>query len=120
MGQPVVHWEIAGRDTANLQAFYRQLFGWKITAADAMDYGFVETGGEGGIDGGIFRAPDGTTPHVTFYVEVNDLGEYLAKANRLGAQTSMPPTPMPGIGAAAMFTDPEGNTIGLFTGQTVS
>ena len=120
MGQPVVHWEIAGRDTDNLQAFYRQLFDWKITVVEAMDYGVVETGGEGGIDGGIFSSPDGSPPHVTFYVEVDNLGDYLAKANKLGARTSMPPTPIPGIGEAAMFTDPEGNTIGLFTGQNHS
>ena len=43
MGQPVVHWEIAGRDTDNLQAFYRQLFDWKITVIEAMAYGAVET-----------------------------------------------------------------------------
>ncbi len=116
MGQPVVHWEIAGRDAANLQAFYRQLFDWKVTVDEAMDYGVVETGGEGGIDGGIFQSPGGSPPHATFYIEVDDLTECLTRAEGLGGRTLKPPTPIPGIGASAMFSDPEGNMIGLFSG----
>ena len=30
MGNPVVHFEIAGPDGLVLQQFYRDLFGWKI------------------------------------------------------------------------------------------
>jgi predicted enzyme related to lactoylglutathione lyase len=30
MGQPVVHFEIVGKDVDKLQSYYSELFGWKI------------------------------------------------------------------------------------------
>ena len=47
MGQPVVHFEIAGKDAAKLQSFYSELFDWKVNVNETMGYGVVETGGEG-------------------------------------------------------------------------
>ena len=120
MGQPVVHWEIASRDAGALQTFYRELFDWKVTVDETLGYGIVETGGEGGIDGGIFSVPDGSPTHLTFYVEVDDLHKSLRRAETLGAKILVPPTPIAGVGATALFADPEGNTVGLFTGETAS
>ena len=120
MGQPVVHWEIASRDAGALRAFYQELFDWKITLDDTLNYGIVETGGEGGIDGGIFSVPDSSPTHLTVYVQVDDLHGSLRRAETLGAKILAPPTPIPGVGATALFADPEGNTVGLFAGQTVS
>jgi len=51
---------------------------------------------------------------VTFYVQVDDLAAYLAKAERLGGKTLLPPMPVPGVGSIALFTDPESHIIGLF------
>ena len=53
MGQPVIHWEIAGADAEKLWGFYSEMFDWKIDANHPMKYGMAETGGEGGINGGI-------------------------------------------------------------------
>ena len=55
MAHPVVHFEIAGKDGTKLQEFYRKLFDWKVEVDPAMNYGMVDTGGEG-INGGIFQA----------------------------------------------------------------
>ena len=53
MGNPVVHFEIAGKDGKKLQDFYGKAFDWKIKADESMGgYGMVEVG-EGGIGGGI-------------------------------------------------------------------
>ena len=120
MGQPVVHWEIASRDAAAMRAFYQELFGWKVTVDETLNYGIVETGGEGGIDGGIFPVPESSPTHLTFYVQVDDLDVSLHQAETLGAKILVPPTPVPGVGATALFADPEGNTIGLFKAQTAS
>jgi len=30
VGQPVVHFEIVGKDAAGLQKYYSELFGWQI------------------------------------------------------------------------------------------
>ncbi|MDP6451814.1 MAG: VOC family protein [SAR202 cluster bacterium] len=120
MGQPVVHWEIAGKDAAKLQGFYSDVFDWKVAVDDALNYGIVETGGQGGIDGGIFAPPSGTEPYTMFYIHVDDIQQYLNKIEGLGGKTVMPPMEIPGVGSAAVFSDPDGNSVGLFTGQTVS
>ena len=114
MGQPVVHWEIGGRDGTKLHSFYSTLFDWKIQVEPQFHYGMVETGGQGGINGGISTLPAEVPPYVTFYVQVDDLDAYLAKAEGLGGKTALPPMPVPGIGSIAMFTDPEGHVVGLF------
>jgi hypothetical protein len=73
MGQPVVHWEIAAKDAKKTQEFYAKLFDWTINVQQPMNYGLVKTGGEGGIDGGIYGTENGRPPSVTFYVGVDDL-----------------------------------------------
>ena len=37
MGQPVVHFEVVGKDGAALQSFYSELFGWEIDANNPMN-----------------------------------------------------------------------------------
>ena len=115
MPHPVVHFEIAGKDGAKLQDFYRKLFDWKIEVDPQINYGMADTGGEG-INGGVFQAPPESPPYITFYVQVDDLQAYLDKAQSLGGTTMVPPTPIPNVGAFAMFHDPEGNLVGLFNG----
>jgi len=115
MAHPVVHFEIAGKDGTKLQEFYRKLFDWKIEVDPAMNYGMVDTGGEG-INGGVFQAPAEAPAYLTFYIQVDDLQAYLDKAVSLGGSVIVPPTPIPNIGAFAMFNDPEGNLLGLFKG----
>lgn len=66
MGNPVVHFEVTGKDAGKLQQFYSELFGWEIKADNPMNYGIVDTGGEG-INGGI-AAAQGSDGHLTFYV----------------------------------------------------
>lgn len=114
MGHPVVHWEIAGTEAKKLREFYSALFDWKVEWNDMANYGAVETGGEGGIDGGIMQTPEGVPAYLTFYVQVDDLQEYLDKAKDLGGEAVVPPTPIPGVGSFAMFQDPEGNMVGIF------
>ena len=58
MGQPIVHFEIVGKDGEKLKAYYAALFGWDIDSDNSMDYGMVaregNTNSEGvGIGGGI-------------------------------------------------------------------
>ncbi len=111
MGQPVVHFEIVGKDGSALQTFYTSLFDWKIDANNPMNYGMVEAA-QGGIAGGVGPSEDGSKS-VTFYVQVADLKAALDKAEKLGGKTVMPPMDVPGGPSIAQFTDPEGNRIGL-------
>ena len=114
MPNPVVHFEVGGKDAAALQSFYASLFDWKIDANNPMQYGMVEAV-EGGIAGGVGPTPEGGG-HVTWYVQVDDLGAALEKAEKLGGKTAMPPMDVPGGPSIAQFTDPSGNLIGLVKG----
>jgi predicted enzyme related to lactoylglutathione lyase len=119
MGQPVVHFEIVGKDADQLKRYYSELFGWEINSDNPMNYGTIDResnlGPDGiGIGGGIGPAPEGYDGHVTFYVGVPDVGASLADAERLGGTRMMGPDKvMEGI-EIGLFTDPEGHVIGLF------
>ncbi len=114
MGQPVVHFEISGRDYKKSIEFYKHLFDWKVEEWAAFPYGMVQPEGERSIGGGIGPVQDGQQPSVTFYIMVDDLQAYLNKAEQLGGRTIVPPSPIPGVGSMAMFSDPDGNILGLF------
>ncbi|MFL5840111.1 MAG: VOC family protein [Thermoleophilaceae bacterium] len=118
MGQPVVHFEVIGKDGAKLQQYYADLFGWEIDAENPMNYGIIQREGnvnsEGvGIGGGVAGGPEGYDGHVTFYVEVPDVEASLAQAEELGgARIFGPDEVMEGL-VLGQFTDPEGHVIGV-------
>jgi uncharacterized protein len=113
MNHPVVWFEVLGNDAAALRRFYGELFGWKIDADNPLEYGTVDTGGKGGIPGGVGKPIPGTRSWVTFYVATDDLAGSLARAERLGGRRVMGPHTLPSGGAIAVFEDPEGHVIGL-------
>jgi uncharacterized protein len=118
MGQPVVHFEIVGTDSAKLHDYYSQLFGWEIDADNAMGYGLVTREGNvkddgTGIGGGIARGPEGYGGHVTFYVEVPDAEATMAQAESLGGTRMMGPEEVMNGLVIGLFIDPEGHTIGV-------
>ncbi len=115
MPNPVVHWEIQTSEPAKVQEFYAGLFGWHVDADNPMNYGMVDTHTEEGINGGIGPTP-GSPNRVTVYVQVDDLQAYLDKAESLGGKTVVPPTEIPGVVTLAMFSDPEGNVVGMVKG----
>lgn len=120
MAKPAVGWfEVTGKDGPALQRFYGDLFGWDIQdAGDGSGYGLVSAADKG-IGGGIGASQDGGAGGATFYVEVDDPAAYLAKAEKLGGRTVVPPTEIPQFGLTfAFFADPEGHVVGLSNGAT--
>ena len=118
MGQPVVHFEVIGKDGEKLQRYYAELFGWEIDASNPMGYGSVARQGnldpDGvGIGGGIGTGPEGYEGHVTFYVGVPDVAAALAKAESLGGTRMMGPETMMDTVTLGLFSDPEGHIIGV-------
>jgi predicted enzyme related to lactoylglutathione lyase len=112
MGNPVVHFEVIGRDAQALQNFYKHAFDWQIEPA-IPNYAIARPGGEGSISGGIGSAMEGGAGHVTFYVAVPDLEAALSKIKSLGGSTVMEPSDVPEGPSIAMFADPEGHVVGL-------
>jgi predicted enzyme related to lactoylglutathione lyase len=116
MGNPVLHFEIAGKDGDALRDFYAELFGWKATTHAPSGYHMVDTESERGVAGGITTSPMGQ-PYVTFYVEVDDLQVAIDRAVALGGEAFVPPTDIPEGPSVAVFKDPEGNAVGLVHGM---
>jgi uncharacterized protein len=120
MGQPVVHFEVIGKEGEKLRTYYSELFGWEFgDPIGPTNYAVVQrdgnTNADGvGIGGGVGTAPEGYGGHVTFYVEVPDIEAAITKAESLGGTRMMGPDKVPDADIEiALFTDPEGHVIGL-------
>ena len=110
MGCPVVHFEIGCRNLQKTQDFYSQMFDWKMQPMGPAAMIATEAGGIAGHMSALGHEPH----HYTiFYVEVEDVGAYLKKAEGLGGKTLVPPVKIP-TGTFAWMQDPEGNTVGLW------
>lgn len=118
MGRPVIHFEVVATDYERSRAYFAELFGWEPRADNPMGYGVIDrednlTADGVGIGGGIGPAPAGYAGHVTFYVEVPDVAETLAAAERMGGSRVMGPEEvMEGL-VIGLATDPDGHVIGV-------
>lgn len=112
MSNPVVWFEILGKDGEGLKKFYGEIFEWKIDSNNPMNYGVANTGSEKGIQGGIGSA-DGGMEWASFYVEVKDIDSHLKLVEKNGGKTIVPRTVIPDMVTFAIFSDPEGNSVGL-------
>jgi predicted enzyme related to lactoylglutathione lyase len=119
MGQPVVHFEVVGKDIDKLKSFYSELAGWtydqppEATQEGVPPYALVQRNSESEIGGGIGVGPEGYEGHVTFYIEVPDVGASLDQVENLGGTRVMgPDSPVEGL-TIGLFTDPEGHLVGL-------
>jgi predicted enzyme related to lactoylglutathione lyase len=116
MGNPVVHFEIGGRDTGKSKDFYAALFNWKIEEmGPAM---MISTASDTGIGGHISAL--GHEPHnyVTVYVQVENIPATLKKAEELGGSTMVPETEIPDMGHFAWLKDVDGNIVGLWKSKS--
>jgi predicted enzyme related to lactoylglutathione lyase len=122
VGQPVVHFEVVGKDGDKLQNYYSELFGWEINADNPMNYGMIDREGNlgdtgVGIGGGVGQGPPGYGGHVTFYVAVPDVEQALQKAESLGGERVMGPENIMDMVTLGQFKDPEGNMVGVVQEQ---
>ncbi len=115
MGTPVVHFELWSKNPAKASTFYEKVFDWKIQHIPEMDYRLVESGGEGGIGGGIMQPKDGPWPgNMTFYINVDDLAAYRKKITKAGGKIIVEEQEVPGMGSFSLFSDPDGRVMGIW------
>ncbi|HEY1986086.1 MAG TPA: VOC family protein [Terracidiphilus sp.] len=116
MPNPIVHFEVLGKDKAVLEDFYRALFDWQLNPV--MDnYSMVATGG--GVNGGIGTSMDGGSGHAIFYVEVASIDETLSVVEGRGGHKIMGPEQVPNGPMIGLFTDPDGHIVGLVQAGTM-
>jgi predicted enzyme related to lactoylglutathione lyase len=123
MAQPVVHFEIIGKDPERLRTYFGELFGWEFDTPSPVahevsqpeSYGFLElvpTEDGTGIRGGIGGGP-GFSAHAVVYVGVPNVEAALQRAEELGGTRVMGPATSPSGLVVGHFTDPEGTLIGV-------
>ena len=95
------------------KAFYHQVFGWKYRVGTG-NFAYVDFGGAPRLLGGIGQASTepGFAPGRNFYLLVDHVQEALDRAVAAGATVLLKRSTFD-IYTVAMFTDPEGNPIGL-------
>jgi predicted enzyme related to lactoylglutathione lyase len=123
VSQPVVHFEVIGKDPTRLRKYFGDLFGWEFDTpspvaeevSDPESYGFLDlitaddgTGIRGGVGGG-----QGYDSHALFYVGVPEVEAALRRAEELGGTRVMGPATSPSGLVVGHFTDPEGTLIGV-------
>jgi predicted enzyme related to lactoylglutathione lyase len=114
---PIVHIEFSALDQQQSGKFYEDLFGWQIQHMPEFNYTTFRTGeADNDLGGGINKASDEyPTGTIVFYVGTDDIEATLARAESLGGKTILPKMEVTGMGWMAMFLDPSGNKIGLWT-----
>ncbi len=115
MGQPVVHFEFWSEDTESLSEFYSNVFDWKIRKLPEIEYHLIDAENEHGIGGGMMTPQKGPWPgDMTFYIDVDDLDKFRKKIIAAGGKVVVEEIEVPGVGAFALFEDPDGRVIGLW------
>ena len=115
MSNPVVRWQIITKNPESHSAFYRDVFDWKISADNALNYRQATSGRDEGPDGGFWPAPSDTPCCVQLYMEVEDVEASITRATEHGAQVVMPAQQLPEGEVMALLVDCEGLGFGIFS-----
>ena len=124
MAGQIVHFEIPADDIERAKRFYGSIFGWELQDYPEMDYTTVRTTPvddatqmpvePGAINGGMFRRAPGAPSGPVFMIDVESVDDGLKRIEAAGGGVVTQRTEIPGMGAFAYFTDPEGNTLGIW------
>lgn len=123
----VVHFEIPADDLDRAKGFYGSVFGWDLETT-AMPGGGEYTGAittpvdeatsapvePGAINGGLFVRSEELPTSPVLTIGVDSIDDTLRMVEAGGGATVAPKAAIPGMGAFAYFTDPEGNVMGLW------
>ena len=112
MGNPLCHFEFMTNDSAKAKAFYGDVFDWQFDETSLPGYTLINAGSE--PTGGLFpRPPETPNPCLNVYFMVDDIDATLDKATERGASVIAEKTTIPHVGEFAMFTDPDGISVGI-------
>ncbi len=112
----ICYLEIPAPDVEKAAAFYRSVFGWKITPSNLNDtpYAIFSTG-EGEHSGGLHSGRPVRDGGIIIYLHVDDISATLEAVQAAGGSTVEEKTAIGGdFGFNAVFRDPHGNHVGLW------
>lgn len=106
--------DISTPDAPRARRFYQEMFGWPVNVLDET-YALVGED-DGRPTGGIGQAgTDSPYTGIVVYFQVDNVATALARAEQLGGTRRLDPQTLPGMGRMAVFTDPDGNPVGLLS-----
>jgi uncharacterized protein len=99
-------------------AFYRELFGWEMTAVEGAPGERVTIRNGGRLNGGMALLPEraGAPPHWLPYFVVADLEASAARVGDGGGRVQLGPLEIP-AGRFAICIDPQGAAFAIFAGE---
>ena len=118
---PVVHFEMAAKDSKRMSEFYTGVFGWKanqfgpemgnyvvVHTTETDEKGMVQRPGV--INGGFYpKLEDPSLNYPSIVIAVDDIHEAMEKIKNAGGKLLGEPTPIPQVGLYVSFIDTEGN-----------
>ncbi|MCK4232834.1 VOC family protein [candidate division WOR-3 bacterium] len=115
MGNSICHIEIPCKDITRAKAFYGNIFDW-VFEDHGETYAMFKAGEgvEGALDQRTENIPIGQG--ITLYIKVDDIPKYLKKIEEAGCSVVKEKTEISKeFGYYALFTDSEGNILGLWS-----
>ena len=110
----ITHIEFPADDTARVQRFYGELFGWQFRAMEGFDGYFLFNTGTAEIGGAIGERGKSVDDKVRMYIETDLIDAVLPRVPGLGGTVITPRTEIPGQGWYAVIHDSEGSELGLY------
>jgi uncharacterized protein len=114
MPNPVLQFQILSKTPDETAQFYSTMFGWKIDAENPLGYRRIDTGANEGIHGGIWPAPPQAHNFMQLFIGVDNVKDFVDKAQGLGARILIPPTVLPEGDEMAVLHDPAGMPFALW------
>jgi uncharacterized protein len=110
-----INWiEIPSSNPEASQAFYSKLFDWKTSSEEGMF--FYQTAGEIGGRFSSESKPAASNSGPVFYINCASVKAKLEEINAAGGKTLIEAMVLPqGWGVIGVFSDPEGNSVGLWS-----
>ena len=119
MSARMIYVELPAPDVQAAVAFYSAVFGWTFVASSLSDQEYWTFSSEdAGLGGALDPSKTPSADGPVIYVQVADLAGTLAKVEAAGGETVSPAAPVGGdYGHSAVFADPNGTRLGLWSQQ---
>jgi predicted enzyme related to lactoylglutathione lyase len=113
----VCYVEIPASDPAAAAEFYARVFGWEVSASDLSSEAYWSfTTGKDQLTGGFTSEREARDGGVLLYVAVEEISATLEALELAGGRPLEPKAAVGGgHGFAAVFEDPSGNRVGLWS-----
>lgn len=113
----ITHVDIPVDDMGRATAFYNAVLGWEIAEMPGFE-GYPMWQAPNQVSGGGFAQREQGFETMRNYVEVESIDDVLGKVTDAGGAVVMEKTPISDTSWYAVFSDTEGNQMGLYEGTT--